>query len=89
MVLLEQTFTARMPLLIATSAFRLDRRQCFVQQCYRHQLPNFANKWVKTLPKQEPSWLVLRRVKTVSGYTVLAFKPAVLVNSAWPPSVGK
>ena len=41
-ILLEQTFTARMPLLMATSAFGLGRRRwSSYQQCYLHCLCTF------------------------------------------------
>ena len=37
-ILLVQSFTARMSLLTATSAFGLGRRRCSSQQCYLHCL---------------------------------------------------
>jgi len=45
-----QSFTARMPLLVATSTFRLGRRHCSSpQQCYLHCLRTF--NWKKDLRK--------------------------------------
>jgi len=50
-ILLEQTFTARMPLLMAASAFGLGRRRwSSSQQCYLHCLCTFQcsliNEWI-------------------------------------------
>jgi len=41
MILLERSFTTRMPLLTATGAFGLGKRRLSFQRCYQHRLGSF------------------------------------------------
>ena len=54
-----QSFTARVPLLSATSAFGLGRRRWSSQQCYLHCLRTIARKYTGLYTKNRLSLLLL------------------------------